>query len=353
MPRFNAPLALLLAASLALASSASADGPPITFSGGGTYNIFDDDREVDDDYGYYGAVEFRFTERWAAEFWLSDAEDIEGDNGFDVDALRWHLDALYYLKPRGNLHPYLAAGGGQLEREWDVPNGNLDEVDSEANFGGGVHWYFTDNFSLRGDARYLFGFDDDTSDFTVSIGLSYRLGAPQKRRVAAAPEPAPEPEPEPEPLDSDGDGVIDNEDACPGTPAGRRVDARGCEPRFVRGESVELKVNFGFDSANVDTNYLDDIKQLADFMKRHPDVSTVIEAHTDSMGPEAYNQGLSQRRADAVIEVLTSRYGIDAARLEAQGLGESQPIANNETEAGRAANRRVVASIATEDRVEE
>ncbi|MDJ0878045.1 MAG: OmpA family protein [Halieaceae bacterium] len=353
MQSSHAPLALLLAMLLTVASTASADGPPITFSAGGTYNIFDDDREVDDDFGYYGALEFRFTERWAAEFWLSDGE-ADGDIGFDVDTLRWHLDALYYLKPRGNLQPYLAAGYGELERDWDVPNGNLDDVDNETNFGGGVHWYFTENFSLRGDARYLFGWDDDTSDFTVSIGLSYRLGTPKSRRVAAAPEPAPapEPEPEPEPLDSDGDGVIDEKDACPGTPAGRSVDERGCEPRFVRGESVELKVNFGFDSANVDTNYLDDIKALADFLGRHPDVVAEIEAHTDSMGPEAYNQGLSQRRAEAVIDVLTSRYGVDAGRLVAKGYGESQPIASNDTEEGRAANRRVVVSLATEDRME-
>ncbi len=341
----------LMAALVSLAPAAVAEGPPITFSAGGSYNVFDDEREVDDDSAYFGALEYRFTERWAAEFWYSDGE-ADGDNGFDVDTLRWHLDALYYLKPTGNVQPYLAFGGGQLEREWDVPNGNLDDVDSEGNFGGGVHWYFTDNFSLRGDARYLFGFGDSTSDFTVSIGLSYRLGTPAKRSAAPVAAAAAAPEPEPEPLDSDGDGVIDENDACPGTPPGRTVDERGCEPRFIAGESVELKVNFGFDSADVDTDYLDDIEQLADFMKRHPEVTAEIEAHTDSMGPEAYNQGLSQRRAEAVIEVLTSRFGIDGSRLEAKGYGESQPVASNDTEEGRAANRRVAASIATEDRME-
>jgi OOP family OmpA-OmpF porin len=346
-PKF--PLALLLIALLSVATTAAADGPPITFSAGGTYNFFDDDREVDDDLGYFGAVEYRFNERWASEFWLSDGE-TDGDNGFDVDTLRWHLDALYYLKPRGNLQPYLAAGYGLLDRERDVPNGNDDALDKEINFGGGVHWYFTDNFSLRGDARYLFGWDDNTSDFTVSLALAYRLGAPGPRRVAAAPEPVPEPEPEP--LDSDGDGVIDDQDACPGTPAGRTVDERGCEPRFVRGESVELEVNFRFDSTDVDTGYLDDIKALADFMGRHPDVVAEIEAHTDSLGPEAYNQGLSQRRAEAVIDVLTSRFGVAPERLVAKGYGESQPVASNDTEEGRAANRRVVVSIATEDRIE-
>ena len=114
-----------------------------------------------------------------------------------------------------------------------------------------MHWYFTDNFSLRADARYLFGFEDDTSDFTVSLGLAYRFGAaPAPRHAPPEPEPesAPEPAPAPVPVDSDGDGVMDPDDACPGTPAGVEVDERGCEIRFVRGESVQLQVNFGCDA---------------------------------------------------------------------------------------------------------
>ncbi len=346
-------LCLLGILAVALAAPVAAEEPPLTMTLGGSYHVFDDDREVDDELLPFGAMEFRFTERWAGEFWLSGGE-TDGDIGFDVDVLRWHLDALYYLTPRGNLHPYLAGGAGQLERDWDVPNGNLDEVDEEVNFGGGVHWFFSDNFSLRGDARYLFGFDDDTSDFTISLGVSYRFGAPKKPRPRPAPTPAPEPEPEPEPepQDSDGDGVLDENDACPGTPAGRTVDARGCEPRFIKGESVQLQVNFAFDSDRVDTNYLDDIEALAGFMKRHPEVVAEIEAHTDSMGPEAYNQGLSQRRAESVIRVLTERFGVPASSLVPRGYGESRPIAGNDTEEGRAANRRVMVNLATEDRME-
>jgi OOP family OmpA-OmpF porin len=256
------------------------------------------------------------------------------------------MGALYYLQPRGKFHPYLAGGGGQLKRDWDVPNGNLDGTDEEANFGAGAHWFLSDNFSLRADTRYLFGFEDDTSDFTVSLGLSYRFGAPAPR-PEPRPAPEPEPEPEPQPVDSDGDGVMDPDDACPGTPRGTKVDERGCEVRFVRGESVQLQVNFAFDSDAVDTSYLDDIQALAEFMKRHTDVVADIEAHTDSMGPEAYNMGLSQRRAESVIEVLTEQYGIPGNRLVPRGYGESRPIADNDTEEGRAANRRVMASLSS------
>ena len=82
----------------------------------------------------------------------------------------------------------------------------------------------------------------------------------------------------------------------------------------------------------------------------HPtadDVVVEIEAHTDSTGPEAYNQGLSQRRAESVIRVLTDRFGVPADRLVPRGYGESRPIAGNDTEEGRAANRRVVVSLSS------
>ena len=341
-------LSTAFALALALAAPVSAEEGSVTV--GGSYNIFDDEREVDDEGAGFGALEIKLSERWSGEFWLSYGE-TDGDNGFDADTTRWHLDALYYLKTDGKLRPYLAGGAGQLDRDWDVPNGNLDKVDEEVNFGGGVRWFVSDRLSLRGDARYLYGFDDSTSDFTVSLGLSLHFGG-QQRKAAPPPPPEPEPAAEPEPLDSDGDGVIDDNDACPGTPAGRRVDARGCEPRFVRGESVQLQVNFAFDSDAVDTRYLDDIKALADFMKRHTDVTAEIEAHTDSMGPEAYNQGLSQRRAESVIDVLVNRFGIASSRLIPRGYGESRPIASNDTEQGRAENRRVMVNLSTEDQME-
>ncbi len=313
---------------------------PITFSFGGSQHIYDDDREVDDELFLFGAAELRFTERWAGEFWYSGGE-TDGDNGFDADIDRWHIDALYYLEERGDLHPYLAFGGGQLKRDWDVPNGNLDDTDEEANAGAGVHYFITDNFSLRADARYLFGFDDSTSDFTLSAGISYRFGGGP---VPAAVAPAAEPEP----MDSDGDGVYDDMDDCPNTAAGVRVDSRGCEIKVTKVASVKLVVQFEFDKDEVQEHYFSDIEGLAKFLNRFDDIHVDIEGHTDSVGAEAYNQDLSQRRANAVMEVLINEYGISPSRLEAKGFGESQPVATNDTAEGRAENRRVMATLEVE-----
>ena len=97
---------------------------------------------------------------------------------------------------------------------------------------------------------------------------------------------------------------------------------------------VELDVKFDFDKAQVKQESYGDIKALADFMKQYPQTSTVVEGHTDSVGSDAYNQGLSERRASAVRDVLVNQYGVESGRVQAVGYGESRPVADNATADG-------------------
>jgi OOP family OmpA-OmpF porin len=108
---------------------------------------------------------------------------------------------------------------------------------------------------------------------------------------------------------------------------------------------VELQVNFDFDRSEVKPEYFSEIEEVADFMEQYPDVVIELEGHTDSVGTEEYNRGLSQRRADAVRQVLIDRFDVQGSRITATGFGESQPIASNDTSAGRAQNRRVMTVI--------
>lgn len=108
---------------------------------------------------------------------------------------------------------------------------------------------------------------------------------------------------------------------------------------------VELDVKFDFDRAEVKQDSIDDIRDLADFMKQYGQTSTVVEGHTDSVGTDAYNQRLSERRANAVRDVLVNQHGLDSSRVDAVGYGESRPVADNSTDAGRAINRRVEAEV--------
>ncbi|WP_268993596.1 OmpA family protein [Stutzerimonas stutzeri] len=108
---------------------------------------------------------------------------------------------------------------------------------------------------------------------------------------------------------------------------------------------VELDVKFDFDRAVVKPDSYSDIQNLADFMKEYGQTTTVLEGHTDSVGTDAYNQRLSERRANAVRNVLVDELGVEGNRVNAVGYGESRPVADNSTEEGRAINRRVEAEV--------
>ena len=82
------------------------------------------------------------------------------------------------------------------------------------------------------------------------------------------------------------------------------------------------------------------LERLAQFLRTNPGTRIIVEGHTDSVGSEAYNEELSQRRAQAVTEALRAR-GVPAEQYQAKGLGKAYPVASNETPAGRQQNRRV------------
>jgi len=109
--------------------------------------------------------------------------------------------------------------------------------------------------------------------------------------------------------------------------------------------SIELKIQFDTNSAEIKPVYDELIRRVANFMREYPNTEAVIEGHTDSRGADAYNQDLSRRRAESVKNYLVEKFGVSPARLTAVGYGESKPIADNDTKEGRQKNRRVVAVI--------
>jgi OOP family OmpA-OmpF porin len=149
---------------------------------------------------------------------------------------------------------------------------------------------------------------------------------------------------EPEPVmvdgDDDGDGVPNSRDKCPNTPPGVRVDSNGCE--IIESITINLDVEeFDFDSARLKPEMeaaLDDV--AARVQASSGDEYLDVVGHTDSTGPESYNLGLSERRAESAAEYLIGA-GVDESRISTSGMGESEPIADNSTREGRARNRRV------------
>ena len=101
---------------------------------------------------------------------------------------------------------------------------------------------------------------------------------------------------------------------------------------------------FDVDSAAIRPGLRGDLFTLADSLARYPDSRVIVEGHTDNTGSAAYNQALSERRANSVVRVLTNA-GVEPFRLRAVGRGESEPIATNQTPEGRQLNRRVDITI--------
>ncbi|HVR43680.1 MAG TPA: OmpA family protein [Thermoanaerobaculia bacterium] len=137
-----------------------------------------------------------------------------------------------------------------------------------------------------------------------------------------------------------------------GAAIGRRMDQQQRELEQIEGIEVErpaedaLNVNlrneilFDFDSASLRTASRETVRELASVLARYPDQTVSVAGHTDSVGTDVYNQGLSERRAQAVENYLVSQ-GVPATRIAAFGYGESRPRATNSTPDGRQLNRRV------------
>ena len=139
------------------------------------------------------------------------------------------------------------------------------------------------------------------------------------------------------PVDSDGDGFTDDVDKCPNEPAPDSEDGCPvpCEPL-----AIITNVNFDFDSARVRKDAQQKLGGVLSILQGMPSVRVRVVGHTDSTGTEAYNLGLSERRAQSVRKYLSGK-GISMTRMSAIGKGESDALVSNKSRAGRAVNRRV------------
>ncbi len=171
------------------------------------------------------------------------------------------------------------------------------------------------------------GFLTTADDLLTSAGMAGFVS-----QVFLKDAPAPAPAPAPVKNDSDGDGVYDEDDQCPGTPAGARVNAVGCW--------ILENVLFDFDKAVIKPEAYHLLDEVVEIMKKNPGMNVELQGHTDNIGTEEYNMGLSLRRANAVADYLANN-GISKDRLTTKGFGFSKPVALNSTEIGRSLNRRV------------
>ena len=338
----------------------------------GNYVVPDDARDAD--YGLGGTVVFfgkPLAEHLNIEFsGFGNTLHRASDNGDDTQ-FGLGLDFVVPLV-KGPFRPFLLIGAGGVRDQLDTTN-DRDSINPYLNAGGGFLIGLGDRFALRAEARWMVDFNnssypnkDQLADTRFGLGLQYAFGKPY---VAPPPPPPPvavAPPPPPPPADSDGDGVIDPNDKCPNTPAGVKVDSVGCPldsdgdgvPDYLdkcptpKGFKVDIEgciieqtivlrgVNFEYDKDQLTAEAKGILDAIVPGLSAQPKLTLEIGGHTDSKGTDAYNKSLSQRRANSVKSYLAAK-GVAVERLAAVGYGESKPIADNATEAGRADNRRV------------
>ena len=271
---------------------------------------------------------------------------------------------------RGKIVPFALIGGGYNRLE-----GDGDRFDNGyANAGLGLLFDLGSGWAVRAEGRYVALFPDSKADIddghlddaVAGLGLQYTF---QKPAAAAPPPPPPLPPPvPPAPKDTDGDGVLDSVDQCPNTPKGVQVDTRGCPldsdgdgvpdyldkcPNTTRGLKVDAtgcvrdaqtivlqNVNFEFNKSTLTADAQSVLNDVAKGLVSQKDLRVEIAGHTDSKGSDAYNLNLSNGRAASVKSYLISQ-GVAPSQLVSKGYGEGQPVATNDTDAGRAQNRRV------------
>ena len=322
------PLTGLLLVSLA----AQADEGDWYISPSIVYSDDDPDRKIDDSVaGGQIQVGRDMSERFSLEGLLG-YHDIDGFPG--QKHLEIGFNAIRKFRPDSMFSPYVIGGLGYLRAEAGLPDfggipaAGTTSSSATATAGLGLQVNFSDSpWSLRAEYRLRHAFDSTgLTDQVASLGIQYSFGGGSDSSIMAA---ASEPEPVPY-QDSDHDGVSDDRDRCPGTVAGARVDANGCEIA----ETIDLKnIYFGFDSDVIHPASKRLLDHSASILLRHPDLQVEIAGYADTLGPERYNMALSQLRAEAVRAYL-EQAGVNPANLTVRGYGESNS-------ATHAANRRV------------
>ncbi|NDK39287.1 DUF481 domain-containing protein [Pseudoxanthomonas gei] len=346
--------AMLAGLSWAQAASAQEFDDRWYLTGAVGYNMQDNDRRTEDTpFLSLGLGKF-ISPNWSLDGELNyQNPNFDGGVAGANDDLNWSqygvsLDLRRHFISEGRgWNPYLLAGLGyqRSEEEYDAfPNPNSPGQRKDGNFaaklGVGVQSTFEKRVAVRAELAYRADFDDSSfaaeagpaqsqgyphqqnesyfGDILASVGVVIPLGARAVAEPVAPPVAANCAD-----LDDDGDGVNNCNDKCPGSQAGQTIGPDGC-PVSV---AIDLKgVNFNFDKATLRPDAIAILSEATEILKRYPDLRVEVAGHTDQCGKDGYNQGLSERRAKAVYDYLTTN-GVDAGRLAGpNGYGESRPL---------------------------
>ena len=304
-----------------------------------SYMHTDSDLDANNGGGVFLAIGKELSPSWDLQGRLGynrASEDLSSDfinSGGRYKNTTLGLDALYMFS-RDKFRPFLLAGLGVARNNIDYNSDNVDFSSNKktswmGNVGLGAQYLFSDSFGLQADLRQQWsrarskttivtglgaGTEDSQTETVgntlLSLGGIFRFGAPAPVVAEAAPEPAPiaaAPEPAPEPV------------------AQAPAPAPKCEPTMDT-ITVGAEKLFGFDRANISEDGKAALNEAAAKIKANPELKAVIvTGHTDRIGGDAYNQKLSERRANVVKDYMAAQ-GVDPSIIETVGKGASEPV---------------------------
>jgi len=244
---------------------------------------------------------YQFNDRWSMDATVgTDVTNNVDANQFSINGFRFFGD--------NNWKPFISAGLSSFGVDEA-----LEDRTQQAQAGFGISGDFSDSIEFRAGYQHFVELGGESyNDDVITIGLNWHLGRTRTDPVPVA-KMAPQPESVP------------------------------VEKEVV--ESFELLVEFDFDKYQIKSAYKPQFDKISKTLKESADISITIEGHTCWLGTDSYNLSLSDQRAAAVKEMLVQDYGVPADRINVVGFGESRPIADNNTQAGREKNRRAVAVI--------
>ncbi|EAI4317012.1 fibronectin-binding outer membrane protein CadF [Campylobacter coli] len=293
------------------------------------YNYFEGNLDMDNRYAPGIRLGYHFDDFWLdqLELGLEHYSDVKYTNStLTTDITRTYLSAIKGIDLGEKFYFYGLAGGGYE----DFSKGAFDNKSGGfGHYGAGLKFRLSDSLALRLETRDQISFHNANHSWVSTLGISFGFGAKREKVVA---EQVKEVVIEPRvaaPVQSQ----------CPAEPReGAMLDENGCE------KTISFEGHFGFDKVDINPSFEEKIKEIAQILDENARYDTILEGHTDNIGSRAYNQKLSERRAESVAKEL-EKFGVDKDRIQTVGYGQDKPRSSNDTKEGRADNRRVDAKF--------
>lgn len=292
------------------------------------YNYFEGNLDMDNRYAPGVRLGYHFDDFWLdqLELGLEHYSDVKYTNStLTTDITRTYLSAIKGIDLGEKFYFYGLAGGGYE----DFSKGAFDNKSGGfGHYGAGLKFRLSDSLALRLETRDQISFHNANHSWVSTLGISFGFGAKREKVVEQVKEVAIEPR-----------VAAPVQSQCPAEPReGAMLDENGCE------KTISFEGHFGFDKVDINPAFEEKIKEIAQILDENARYDTILEGHTDNIGSRAYNQKLSERRAESVAKELET-FGVDKDRIQTVGYGQDKPRSSNDTKEGRADNRRVDAKF--------